>query len=276
MLETELCLLKALRNSLPHCQMFTGSTIDIRWMNIECTGLLYIYELEIQMNLTVWLLWVCGCLWMQLNVSELVNTVSVIDALSPFSFYSAPLQLSSHECKETWPKIFVMWCFVGAKFGVSQQKIIVTIRQEFEERKPFLKLLRMENWETIKKNFNGKLVQANPDIIIKKVVTKYKILHDVVSCKRLCFHVVDFLFRNEDKIINFCSLNKSNCKTNFDQQVLEDLTDKNYQHVLNIGGFLVRTHEKCNAFISTIFHRCLTWVLNVILTDEHNYPTILY
>ena len=35
------------------------------------------------MNLTVWLLWVCGYLWMQLNVSELVNIVSVIDALSP-------------------------------------------------------------------------------------------------------------------------------------------------------------------------------------------------
>ena len=41
------------------------------------------YELEIQMNLTVWLLWLYGCLWMQLNVSELVNTLSVIDALSP-------------------------------------------------------------------------------------------------------------------------------------------------------------------------------------------------
>ena len=63
--------------------MFTGSTIDITWMNTKCTGLLYIYELGIQMNLPVWLLWVCGCLWMQLNVSELVNTVSVIDALFP-------------------------------------------------------------------------------------------------------------------------------------------------------------------------------------------------
>ena len=63
--------------------MFTGSTIDIIWINIKCAGLLYIYELEIRMNLTVWLLWVYGCLWMQLNVSKLVNTVRVIDALPP-------------------------------------------------------------------------------------------------------------------------------------------------------------------------------------------------
>ena len=67
--------------------MFTGSTIDITWMSMKCTGLLYIYELGIQMNLPmnlpVWLLWVSGYLWMQLNVSELVNTVSVIDALFP-------------------------------------------------------------------------------------------------------------------------------------------------------------------------------------------------
>ena len=63
--------------------MFTGSTIDIIWMNLKCTGLLHIYELEIQINLTVWLLWVCGCLWKQLNVGELENTVSVIDARSP-------------------------------------------------------------------------------------------------------------------------------------------------------------------------------------------------
>ena len=47
-----------------------------------------------------------------------------------------------------------MWCFVGAKFG----ETTVSIRQEFEERKPFLQLLRMENCETKKKNFNGKLV----------------------------------------------------------------------------------------------------------------------
>ena len=30
--------------------------------------------------------------------------------------------------------------------------------------------------------------------------------------------------------------------------------EKNYQRVLNIGGFLVRTHEKWNAFIPTMFH----------------------
>ena len=47
-----------------------------------------------------------------------------------------------------------MWCFVGAKFGDSLQEIIVSIRQEFEERMPFLQPLRMENCETIKKNFN--------------------------------------------------------------------------------------------------------------------------
>ena len=40
-----------------------------------------------------------------------------------------------------------MWCFVGAKFGDSLQETIVSIRQEFEERKPFLQLLRMENCE---------------------------------------------------------------------------------------------------------------------------------
>ena len=38
--------------------------------------------------------------------------------------------------------IFVMWCFVGVKFDDSLQKTIVSIRQEFEERKPFLQLLR--------------------------------------------------------------------------------------------------------------------------------------
>ena len=167
-----------------------------------------------------------------------------------------------------------MWCFAGAKFGDSLQETIVSIRQEFEERKPFLQLLRIENCETTKKNFYGKLVQGNSDIIIEKVVTKYKSLHDVVSCKRLRFYIIEFLFRTEDKIINFCSLNRSNCKTNFDQQVLEDLMDKNYQHVLNIGVLLVRTHEKWKAFISTMFHRCLTCVLGLILTGEQNKKTI--
>ena len=115
---------------------------------------------------------------------------------------------------------------------------------------------------------------GNSDMIIEKVVTKYKSLHDGVSCKRLCFHIIEFLFKNEDKIINFCLLNRSNYKTNFDQQVLKDLIDTNYQHVLNIGGLLVRTHEKWNAFIPTMFHRCLTCVLSVILTEEHNKKTI--
>ena len=50
--------------------------------------------------------------------------------------------------------------------------------------------------------------------------------------------------------------------------------DKNYQYVLNIGGLLVRTHEKWKAFIPTMFHRCLTCVLSLILTDEHNEKTI--
>ena len=49
---------------------------------------------------------------------------------------------------------------------------------------------------------------------------------------------------------------------------------KNYQHVLNIRGFLVRTHEKWKAFIPTMLHRCLTCVLCVILTDKHNKKTI--
>ena len=40
-----------------------------------------------------------------------------------------------------------MWCFVGANFGDSLQETTVSIRQEFEERKPFLQLLRMENCE---------------------------------------------------------------------------------------------------------------------------------
>ena len=31
---------------------------------------------------------------------------------------------------------------------------------------------------------------------------------------------------------------------------------------------MVRTHKKWNAFIPTMFHRCLTCVLNVILTDK--------
>ena len=167
-----------------------------------------------------------------------------------------------------------MWCFVGAKFGDSLQETIVSIRQEFEERKPFLQLLRMENCETTKKYFNGKLVQGNSDIIIEKVVTKYKSLHDVFSCKRLCSHIIEFLFRNEDEINSFCSINRSNCKTNFDQQVLEGLMDKSYQHVLSIGGLLVRTHEKWKAFVPTMFHRCLTCVLSLILTDKYNRKTI--
>ena len=113
----------------------------------------------------------------------------------------------------------------------------------------------MENYEKTKKNFNGKLVQGNSDMIIEKVVTKYKSLHDVVFCKKLCIHIIEFLFKNEDKIFNFCSLNRSNCKTNFDQQILR--LDKNYQRVLNIGGLLVRTHGKWNALIPTMFHTCL-------------------
>ena len=160
-----------------------------------------------------------------------------------------------------------MWCFEGVKFGDNLQETIVSVRQGFEEgqRKTISSTVTDGKlW----KNKDEKLVQGNSDLIIEKVVTKYKSLHDVVYCKRLCFHIIEFLFKNEDKIINFCSLNRLNCKTNFDQQVLEDLMDKNYQHVLNIGGLLVRTHEKWNAFIPTMFHRCLTCVLNVILTDE--------
>ena len=148
------------------------------------------------------------------------------------------------------------------------------IPQKFEEGKPFLQLLEMDNCEKPKKNFSEKLVQDNSDTIIEKVVTKYKNLHDVVSCKTLCFHIIKFLFKNEDKVINFCSLNRLNCEANFDQQVLEDLMDKNYQHVLNIEGFLVRTHEKWNAFIPKMFHRCLTYVLSVKLTGEHDKKTI--
>ena len=30
--------------------------------------------------------------------------------------------------------------------------------------------------------------------------------------------------------------------------------DKSYQHVLNTGGSLVRTHEKWNGFIPMMFH----------------------
>ena len=119
-----------------------------------------------------------------------------------------------------------------------------------------LQLLQMENCDITKKNFNLKLVQGNSDMIIGKVVTKYKRLHNVVSCKRLCFHIIEFLFKNEYKIFNFCSLNRSNYKTNFDEQVLKDLMGKIYQHVLNIGGLLARAHEKWNAFIPTMFHRC--------------------
>ena len=49
-----------------------------------------------------------------------------------------------------------MWCFVGVKVGGSLQEIIVSIRQEFEERKSFLQLLQLENCEKTKKNFNEK------------------------------------------------------------------------------------------------------------------------
>ena len=37
---------------------------------------------------------------------------------------------------------------------------------------------------------------------------------------------------------------------------------------------MIRTHEKWNEFIPTMFYRCLTCVLSVILTDEHNKKTI--
>ena len=99
-----------------------------------------------------------------------------------------------------------MLCFVDVKFGDSLQETIVSIWQEFEERKPFLQLLQMENCEKTKKNFSEKLFQGTSDMIIKAVVTKYKNLPNVVSCKRLCFHIIEFLFKNKDKIINFCSL----------------------------------------------------------------------
>ena len=107
-----------------------------------------------------------------------------------------------------------MWCFVGVKFGDSLQETTVSIRLEFEEGKPFLQLLHMENCEKTEKNFNEKLFQGNSILIIVKVVTKYKSLYDVVSCTMsfLYFHIIEFLFKNEDKIINFCSLNRLNCK----------------------------------------------------------------
>ena len=47
-----------------------------------------------------------------------------------------------------------MWCFVRVKFGDSQQETTMSIRQEFEEGKPFLQLLQKENCEKAKKNFN--------------------------------------------------------------------------------------------------------------------------
>ena len=47
-----------------------------------------------------------------------------------------------------------MWCFVGVKFNDSLQETIVSIRQVFEEGKPFLQLLQKENCEKAKKNFN--------------------------------------------------------------------------------------------------------------------------
>ena len=37
---------------------------------------------------------------------------------------------------------------------------------------------------------------------------------------------------------------------------------------------MVRAHEKWNALIPTMFHRCLTCALSVILTDEHNKKAI--
>ena len=37
---------------------------------------------------------------------------------------------------------------------------------------------------------------------------------------------------------------------------------------------MIRTHEKWNEFIPTMFYRCLTCVLSVVLTDEHNKKTI--
>ena len=49
-----------------------------------------------------------------------------------------------------------MWCFVDVQVGGSLQKIIVWIRQGFEERKSFLQLLQLENCEKTKKNFNEK------------------------------------------------------------------------------------------------------------------------
>ena len=158
-----------------------------------------------------------------------------------------------------------MWCFVGVKSGDSLQETIVSIRLEFDEGKPFLQLLQMENCEKTEKNFNEKLFQGNSILIIVKVVTKYKSLHDVVSCKRLCFHIIEFLFKNEDKIINFCSLNRLNCKTNFDKQVLADLIDYNYQYVLYYQYALYvfwLEHTKSGMHL---FQRCFTGVWHVAL-----------
>ena len=57
--------------------------------------------------------------------------------------------------EKTWLTIFIIWCFAGIKFNDSLQETIVSIQQVFEEGKPFLQLLQMENCEkTVKKNFN--------------------------------------------------------------------------------------------------------------------------
>ena len=97
-------------------------------------------------------------------------------------------------------------------------------------------------------------------MIIGKVVTKYKSLHDVVSCKRLYFHIIEFLFKNEDNSRNFCSLNRLNCNTNFDQQVLEDLMDKKLSACIKHWGFFGKNTRKVKSVYSNdasqVFNMC--------------------
>ena len=65
---------------IPHLHIHISTSFSLYICNVYIyiyIIYIYIYIKNWTWNLneffTVWLLWVCGCLWMQLNVNELVN-----------------------------------------------------------------------------------------------------------------------------------------------------------------------------------------------------------
>ena len=106
---------------------------------------------------------------------------------------------------------------------------------------------------SIGNQFKGILVSS-----LKKEATKYKSLHDVVSCKWLCFHKIEFQSKNEDKINNFCSLNRLNCK--IDQTLINKFYGQKLSACIKQWWFARNNTRKVECVysndVSQVFNMC--------------------